>query len=568
LKPLGFAPKSPGPAPVNICPGSRLGWLVSLNFLIVGLALLIPASPSSAQPDERLARDQALLTETQRQAFLYFWEASDPISGMAFEADFGWEVKPVAVGGTGFGVAALVVAVDRGWITRVEAVGRLLKITAFLKAISRPEWRGGFPHWINSQAMEPFDFENGKDVIDTVETSLLAQGLLIARRYFNGPGAEAQLRRQITEIWENIDWNWFTDGQESGIFWHWSPRRGYLGLKIKGYNEALITYVLAAASPTHPISRKTYDFWLTGPNYRTRRTFGYQIQGSPYGGGPLFTSQYSFVGLNPWELADQRVPQGYYVRGVNQTLANREYCLNHAPPRYRYSEKLWGLTASQTMNNSYAASSPTADQGVIAPTAALSAMPYTPHYSMEVLQHLSGRLKDKVWGWFGPRDAISLKDDWVSPHTLAIDQLPIILMVENYRTGLLWNLFMSDPEIQRGLAALGFFQPKFTEGFPEAVVTAQKSGQNYQPDAHEIRRHPDKGQYLIPYWVDSPGPIHFTLQDPEYVNGPSLADWTVTAKAGRNFLALPDRQPGDGRLLRLTMTRANGQPHTLPLRLH
>jgi hypothetical protein len=536
--------------------------------LVAFLAVFFSPDPTYGQTDERLTRDRLLLNELQRQAFLYFWEAADPISGMAFEADFGWEIIPVAVGGTGFGAASLVVAADRGWITRDQAVGRLLKITSFLKKISRPEWHGGFPHWINSKTMEPFDFENGKDVIDTVETSLLIQGLLIARAYFNGPGSEAGLRKDITLLWENADWNFFTDNQESGIFWHWSPTRGYLGLKIKGYNEALITYVLAASSPTHPISAKTYQFWSNGPNYRTRRTFGYQIQASPYGGGPLFTSQYSFVGLNPWELADSFVPSGYYVRAVNQTLSNREYCLNYAPPSYRYSENFWGLTASQTMNGGYAASSPTADHGIVAPTAALSAMPFTPHYSMEVLQYLNGRLKDKVWGWFGPRDAVSLKEDWSSPHTLAIDQLPIVLMVENYRTGLLWNLFMNNKEIQNGLTALGFKKPAFQDGFPEAVVSVRKSGQNYRPESYEIRRHPELGQYQIPFWSTTAGQAAFVLSDPEYSDSPNIIEMTVEVKEGRNFLLLPDRRPGDGRLLKLTMTSPSGQTHSLPLRLH
>jgi hypothetical protein len=541
---------------------AALGLFTIITFIAAGAGLC------PAQTDERLLRDRLLLTELQRQTFLYFWEHSDPISGMAFEADFGWDIIPVTTGGTGFGVASLAVAADRGFITRDQAVGRLLKITGFLKKISKPDWHGGFPHWINSQTLEPFDFENGKDVIDTVETSLLIQGLLIARAYFNGPGSEGLLRREITEIWENVDWNFFTDNQEKGIFWHWSPRRGYLGLKIKGYNEALITYVLAASSPTHPISPKTYEFWSTGPNYRNRRVFGYQIQATPYGGGPLFTSQYSFIGLNPWELADSFVSGGYYVRGVNQTLSNREYCLNYAPPSYRYSENFWGLTASQTPNGGYAAASPTADQGIIAPTAALSAVIYTPHYSMEVLQYLQGRLKDKLWGWYGPRDAISLKEDWASPHTLAIDQLPIILMTENYRTGLLWSLFMNNPEIQKGLKTLGFHKPQFKDGFPEAVVTMRKSGQNYRPQAYEIRRHPDLGRYKIPFWSNEPGQARMVLFDPEYPEGPSLLDQTVSVTPGRNFLTLPDGRPGDGRLLNLTMTLPDGQAHTLPLRLH
>jgi hypothetical protein len=186
---------------------------------------------------------------------------------------------------------------------------------------------------------------------------------------------------------------------------------------------------------------------------------------------------------------------------------------------------------------------------------------------MEVLQYLNGRLKDKIWSWFGPRDAVSLKDDWVSPHYLAIDQLPIVLMVENYRTELLWDLFMNDPEIQKGLAVLGFVEPNFEEGFPEAVVTLRKTGQNYRPESYEIRRHPDRGQYLIPFWSASQGEAHFALEDPEYLDGPKLADLTLAVKAGRNFLALPDQRAGDGRLLRLTMTGPSGQSHVLPIRL-
>jgi hypothetical protein len=254
-----------------------------LSLFLIGLTLIFI---SSAHGDPNLDKDLKAIEALQREAFMYFWEAGDIGTGMAYEADFGWELRPITTGGSGFGVAALVVATDRNWVSRVEAVGRLLKITAFLKKISKSEWHGAFPHWMNGVTYEPYDFGDGSDVLDTVETSFLMQGLLLARAYFNGPGAEKELREDITLLWENVDWNFFSANQEKGLFWHWSPKRGFLGLKIRGYNEALITYVLAASSPTHPISKKTADYWYTGPNIRTRTGFGYRLDATPDAGGP------------------------------------------------------------------------------------------------------------------------------------------------------------------------------------------------------------------------------------------------------------------------------------------
>jgi hypothetical protein len=511
--------------------------------------------------------DRAALDGLQRQAFMYFWEFGDPSSGMAYEADFGWELRPVSLAGTGFGLAALVVAVDRGWVTRERAVERLLRVTGFLLRVSRPEWHGAFPHWLNGQTGEPFDFENDADVMDVVETSFLIQGLLIAREYFNGPGAEARFREEATRIWEAMDWAFFTDGQGKGIFWHWSPTKGFLGLKVKGYNEALLTYVLAAASPTHPIDPSVFAFWYQSPNYRRRTIFGYSVEGAPPGGGPLFTAHYSFIGLDPRRLADELVPGGYFVRNVRQTLSNREYCVTHAPRDNRYSENFWGLTASQRENGGYGVFSPLNDQGIVAPTAALSSMPYTPHYSMEFLGFVSTRLKDMVWSWYGPRDAVSLKDDWASPHYLAIDQLPMVSMVENYRTGLLWRLFMGAPGIREGLGRLGFFEPRLPDGFPEAVVTRVLRGARYRDDAFVLRRHPDSGLYLIPFHLKEGGEAQFSLAESRAPNEAALAMVTLDASPGPNTLAL-DLPMGDGRLLTLTMTAPDGRSHALPLRLY
>jgi hypothetical protein len=537
-----------------------------LGFFALSVSLW-GAVPVGASTDRALLLDREALTNLQRQAFLYFWEFGHPASGAAFEADFGWEIKPVTMAGTGFGIAALVVATDRGWVTRELAVERLLKITGFLLEISRPEWRGAFPHWMNGENGEPLNFGNGNDELDVVETSFLIQGLLIAREYFDGPGAEKEFRDQATALWENVDWDFFTDGQKAGLFWHWSPVRGFLGLKVKGFNEALVTYVLAASSPTHPIDPAAFNFWYQSPNYRKRTFFGYTVEGTPNGGGPLFITHYSFIGLDPRRLADKMVPNGYFIRGVKQTLSNREYCVVHAPREHRYNESFWGLTASQKMDSGYGIFSPVNDQGVLAPTAALSSMPFTPHYSMQVLAFLSTRLKDLLWSWFGPRDAISLKDDWVSPHYVAIDQLPIVAMVENYRSGLPWRLFMANREVQNGLKILGFTEPLLEDGFPEAVITRYLRGGRYRDDAYVIRRHPDTGLYAVPYFLKDGGEATFTLIDAGEPGEIVLYSSTEQASPGSNTLSM-DLPMDNGRLLSLQMRTHDEKLYSVPLRLY
>lgn len=547
-----------------------LPYKVLLTALCPLLILLgKPSELGAFTPDADYLADRRALESLQREAFLYMWEDGDPDSGLAYEADFGWEVRPVAVGGSGFGAAAVVVAADRGWITRDQALHRLLKITRFLTeaAEAHPQWRGGFPHWLDGRTGEVFNFGDGDDVIDTVETALLMQGLLIARAYFNGPGSEEELRELITGLWHRVEWDWFANchEEENGIYWHWSPQRGFLGLKIRGYNEALITYVLAMASPTHPVSRKVYDYWTTGPDYRTRTVYGYRLEGTGADGGPLFLAHYSFIGLDPRRLSDQKVPGGYFARNIAQTLSNRGYCLMEAPAANQYGPNFWGLSASQ-IKDGYAASSPANDRGVVAPTAALGSIPYTPHYSMEVLHNLRNLMNGRAWGRFGPFDAVSPRDSWVSPHYLAIDQLPIALMAENYRSGLLWDLFMSIPEVRVGLERAGLQPPELDEGFPEAVVTLVKEGRKYVPDAYEIRRHPDTGLYSAPFWTREAGPVIMKITGPE--DGPPLLERIVEAGAGRNFLTFPQFRRNDGKLLILTMITAAGGQYTLPIRLH
>lgn len=559
------------------------------------------AAPLPAQftPDTSWLDDREALDTLQKDTFRYMWDDAHPVSGLAYEANYYWEVRPAAVGGTGFGVAAIVVATDRGWITRDQALTRLLTIASFLRdKTPRLQLHGAFPHWLNGETGAALSFGKGDAGADIVETSLLMQGLLIARAYFNGPGEEERLRGIITEIWQDIDWNWFTEGKENGIHWHWGQEDGFSGLRILGYNECLITYILGLASPTHPISRKSYDYWTSGKGYQPKDVYGYTLEATLPGGGPLFTAQYSFIGLNPRLMADEYVKRGYFVRNVTQTLSNRGYCLYNAPPRNRYSESYWGLTAGNSKNGYVAAEPGTADPGSIAPTGALTSMPYTPWYSLQVLRALIGRGSDepedaapgaqaakgaqsgkqkekqaqndkgvyeRVWGPYGPYDGFSLRDNWVSDKYLAIDQLPIICMVENYRSGLLWKLFMADPDVRNGLVKAGITEPDLKTGFPEMVVPLKKEKKDFVPDACDLVRHPDTGRYLVSYYSDAKGPVRFVFSTE---SAQKVHTIETEAAKGRNELEFEAFIAPGSDIYVLSFTASDGEKHSLPVRFH
>jgi len=286
------------------------------------------------------------------------------------------------------------------------------------------------------------------------------QGLLTARQYFHGVDAtETTLRNDIDTICNGVQWNWFRKNNENVFYWHWSENYQWeINQQIKGWNEALITYVLAASSPTYSIPKSVYDNgWASNGSIRNNNQYyGIQLPLGPAYGGPLFFEHYSFLGINPNSLSDQYA--NYQTQTVNHTKINYEYCKANPNSYYGYSNLCWGLTASD-VSNGYTASSPTNDVGVIAPTAALSSFPYTPAESMNALKFFYYKLGDKIWKEYGFVDAFSLKDGWFANSFLAIDQGPIIVMIENYRSGLLWNLFTSCPEVKNGMRTLGLSAP-------------------------------------------------------------------------------------------------------------
>ena len=395
-----------------------------------------------------------LMTLVQRQTFKYFWDYAHPVSGLARER-LG-SGNTVTSGGSGFGLMAFPVAVERGFVTRDDALARAETIVDFL-ATKAERFHGAYSHWLDGATGKVIPFSANDNGADLVETAFLIQGLLTLQTFFDGADPrETALRDAIQAIWEGVEWDWFRRDGQNTLYWHWSPNLGWrMNMQIRGWNECLIVYVLAASSPTHPIPVEVYnEGWARGGAMRNGRKF-YDVT-LPLGedlGGPLFFSHYSFLGLDPRGLVDKYAD--YWEQNVAHAMINHKYCVANTRGQTGYSARCWGLTASD-IPNGYTASSPSNDVGVIAPTAAISSMPYTPAESMAALEYFYYYLGDRLWGEYGFRDSFHLGKNWFAPSFLAIDQGPIIVMLENARTGLVWELFMSRSDIRAGLDKLEF----------------------------------------------------------------------------------------------------------------
>ncbi|GGC54223.1 glucoamylase family protein [Chelatococcus reniformis] len=401
--------------------------------------------------------DNALLDEVQRQTFRYFWDFAHPVSGLIRERTDFVATRPdlVTIGGSGMGVMAIIVAAERGFISRDEAAERVLKMVRFL--LTAPTYHGVFPHWMNGATGATIPFSRKDDGGDLVETSYLMMGLLTARQYFSRPNpAESEIRSTIDILWGEAEWDWYAKGGHAVLFWHWSPNQGFvLDHEIRGWNECLITYVLAASAPRYPADPRTYHRgWAEARVFENRRSYeGIEVPLGPDYGGPLFFAHYSFMGIDPRGLTDQYAD--YWRQNVAHSQVNRAYCIRNPQGYAGYGPNCWGLTASET-DDGYRAMSPTSDLGVIAPTAAIGSYPYVPDESLAAMRYFYEERGRDLWTEYGFVSSFSDARKWVSPTHIAIDQGPIVCMIENGRSGLLWELFMSCPEVRQGLGLLGF----------------------------------------------------------------------------------------------------------------
>ncbi|WP_246179643.1 glucoamylase family protein [Microvirga thermotolerans] len=400
------------------------------------------------------------LDAVQRQTLRYFWEFGHPVSGLARDRlTIGAPADDrVAIGASGMGTMAIIAGVERGWIRRGDALERLLGTVRFLERA--PTYHGVFPHWMNGTTGATIPFDRKDDGGDLVETAFLLQGLLCARQYFDrDDGDERELRRIVDRIWHETEWNWHSRGGLKVLYWHWSPNHGWsMDFEIRGWNECLMTYVLAASAPRFGVDSGVYHGgWTQGQDFRNGRSYhGIALPLGPDYGGPLAFAHYSFLGLDPRGLKDRHAD--YWQQNVCHVRINREHCIRNPHGYKGYGPDCWGLTSDDT-DVGYRFMDPVHDLGFIAPHAALASLPYAPEASLAALRHFLGALHDRIWGECGFTSSFSESRDWYSQDYIGLDQGTTVVMIENYRSGLLWKLFMSCPEIRVGLASLGFESP-------------------------------------------------------------------------------------------------------------
>lgn len=458
-----------------------------LHFLLIAAISLFfnfcSSDGTGSQSNEEAYHisNDSLLTLIQQRTFQYFWEGAEPNSGMArerYHMDGNYPQNDkhiVTTGGSGFGLMAVLSGIERGFITREEGLQRFEKITDFLENADR--FHGAWPHWLNGKTGEVKPFSPRDDGGDIVETSFLVQGMIAVAEYFkDGNDREKALSTKLTNLWHEVEWDWYQNGQNV-LFWHWSPEYEWeMHHEITGYNECLITYILGASSPTHTIHPESYhEGWaLNGDIQSKDEYFGMPLELEHHyaeKGGPLFWAHYSYLGLNPRNLKDRYAD--YWRLNHNHVLINRQHCIENPNNYEGYGENCWGLTSSYSIRDykelpedtsfkgmdpmvGYSGHKPENDRSVISPTAALSSFPYAPDECMKVARYLYEELGDKLLGPYGFYDAFSLEYDWFPKKYLAIDQGPIVVMIENHRSGLLWNLFMQNKDVQNGLKNLGF----------------------------------------------------------------------------------------------------------------
>ena len=473
--------------------------LTAVNF---GDGESAPAGPVGATV--RPFSDEELIDMVQAYTFRYFWNFAHPTSGLARERNT--SLQTVTSGGSGFGIMALLVGMERGYISRAQGIARLQKITDFLAQADR--FYGAWPHWMNGSTGNTIPFSAFDDGGDLVETAFLVQGLLAARTYFDGTDSvETALRARLTTLWEGVNWNWYRKLTQQVLFWHWSPNFGWqMNFPLRGFNEVHITYLLALASPTHPVPASLYaNGWAGGsPFLNGNSYYGWPLRlGSPYG-GPLFFAHYSYLGFDPRYKRDAYA--NYFERNYHHTLINRQWCIENPLGHAGYSATSWGLTASDDPLVGYLAHEPGSsdrDNGTIAPTAALGSMPYTPEASLAALKHFYRERGHRLWGPMGFYDAYNDNEAWYARSYLAIDQGPIIVMLENYRSGLLWDLFMANPEIDDALTAAGFVPDTTRVGLEAAAL----------PLPLTVYPQPAQAQVWVQWEQPQAGPFRLDLYD-------------------------------------------------------
>ena len=484
------------------------------------------------------AKLRNIMNEHEMKSVRFFTEGADEATGMAYNSSL--DKHTLTTGASGMGVMNIVIGVERGWISREEGAEQVAKITRFLK--SADKFDGSFAHWYSPQG-KIIAFGNQNQAGEVVETAFMMGGLLTACEYFDGEAeVEKELRANTDELWNNINWSRFI--KDGTLYWIWHQDEDRHELPLVGWNETLLVYILGMAAPQgHNIPVDVYKNCWQGHDFchPGRETYGYELPLGTDTGGPLFLAQYSFLGLDPKKMEDNYC--FYWQQNMNHTMINRHYCVYEAPADNGYDALNWGLTACGGVgdDSGYLSRDPENDDGVIAPTAALSSMPYTPFYSTQVLMNLESNYP-KLNGKYGFYVAYRPATKEVSNEYLAMEHAPMAIMMENYRTGLIWNLLMNNEYVKKGLQLAGIAEPTRQAGFYTAAV-------NSRTGVCDMMRHPDRECYLIDYYSRIGGETSITLTT---AGGEVVYAQNIHLNAGANVIEFFD--PGVQRGTKYTLT--------------
>jgi hypothetical protein len=447
----------------------------------------VPSITIAARP-QVFASDDEFLEYLQQTSFDYFWYLANPNNGLI--PDRSTPTSPCSIAAVGFGLSAIGIGIDHGWISRPQGVARVL--TTLNTFLNGPQgngisgtigYKGWFYHFIemNTAVRSP------NSELSSIDTALLLAGMLNAKQFFNATNAdETAIRTKVDAIFNRVDWNWMAQGTDA-VSMGWFPNSGFIPIDWIGYNEGMILYCLGLGAPTNPLPASSWNRWTNGYIWATN--YGLSYVQFP----PLFGHEYSHCWIDFRHIADPYMNNRsttYHVNSRRATLANRAYCIANPAQHLGYSSNVWGLTACDGPTGYAARGAPPAlnDDGTIAPTAAGGAMAFTPEYSLPTMRYFYSRYRPNIWTAYGFRDAFNLGAQWWGPDELGIDQGPIVIMIENYRTQRVWQLFMQDEVVQRGLQRAGFvalpFVPVTAQALPDLntinLTWAATAGRTYQ----------------------------------------------------------------------------------------
>ncbi|MDD8017110.1 MAG: glucoamylase family protein [Bacteroidota bacterium] len=407
---------------------------------------------------------EALLDTIQHTAFSYFWNAANPANGLIKDRLLAG--APCSIASEGFGLTAICIGVDHGWVSRNAAKDRVL--TA-LKTFWYSSQGGGTSGTIGNFGLfyHMLDMDTGKRTwsseLSTIDTALLLAGIIDVKQYYTGTDSVETLIRNFSDsIYYRMNWDLMRNFNP-GILMGWTPEHGFSDQNGNaygewvGYNEATLMYIFALGSPTHPVDYTAWQKWTDGYNANLKTQYGYNYVNFP----PLFGHQYSHCWIDFRSIADDWMKAhhlNYFENSRLATLAQRAYSIDNPGKFVGYSDSLWGITASDSPYGYKARGAPPAqdDDGTIAPTAPVSSIAFAPEVVIPVIHKMWNTYGSKLWTQYGFRDAFNLTLNWWDNDIIGIDQGPMIIMIENYRNQSVWNRFMKNPDVQRGLAAAKF----------------------------------------------------------------------------------------------------------------